>query len=469
MANGLPFLSLAQASALIRRRELSPVELTRALLERAHRFNERTRAYITITGDLALYCARSAEQAMARGDYRGPLHGIPFAIKDNIHTAGILTTGGTGAFADWVPRKSATAWRRLEEAGAVLLGKTNLHELASGFSNVNPFFGASRNPWDLDRISGGSSGGSAVAIAAGMAIAALGTDTAGSIRVPAAFCGITGLKPTFGRVSTSGVFYLSWSQDHVGPMTRTAEDAALVLNAIAGRDLEDPYCSLAPTEDYTAHLQEGLRGLRLALPMNGFWDFPGLHPEIAAAVRRAVGVLQELGAQVEEVALPDLQPFAMATPGAGGPLSVERAAALEEAFKERAERFSETLQRGIRAGLEARAVDYARALRSNAHVRLLLEAALEPYDAFVLPTTPVLPSPVEAPDTTNVGRFTAPFNRSGQPALSVPCGFSSDGLPIGMMIVGKHFAEATVLRIGHAYQQATDWHQRVPPQFQVEA
>lgn len=460
-AEDAAFLTVAEEAELLRSRQVSSLELTQLYLDRIERLNRATFAFITVTGELALRQARAADAELARGTYRGVWHGVPIALKDLVATAGTLTTAGTGALEDWVPTEDATVWARLKAAGAVLLGKTNLHELAAGFTNVNPFYGTTRNPWSpgLDHLTGGSSGGNGVAVAAGMCAASVGSDTAGSIRVPSAMCGITGLKPTHGRVSSFNIIYLSWTLDHLGPMVRSAEDAALMMNVIAGPDPKDPLAADVPPEDFAADLDKGVRGLRLAMPMGPtFWEFPGLHPEIARTVREAIRVLQDLGASVSEVSIPGLEPVL-----AGSIFAIEQAYHLQDLLKARPDKFSSGILSSRTTALTAPAVDYIRALRNIAETRELLEAGLERFDAYVLPTVPIFPSTVDNPTLPGVGQFTSPFNRSGQPALSVPCGFGANGLPIGLMIVARRFNERMVLRIGHAYQQATDWHRRRPP------
>lgn len=497
----LSFLTIAQASARIQAGEISPVELTRAVLARIERVDPLLNSFITVTADIALDQARKAEEAIQRGEYLGPLHGIPVTLKDLVATAGVLTTGGTGALADWVPKEDAEVWRRLREAGAILLGKMNLHEMAAGHTNLNPFYGTSRNPWNLERITSGSSGGSAAAVAGHLCLASIGSDTGGSIRMPASQCGVVGLKPTFGLVSTRGALFLSWTNDHLGPMTKTVEDAALVLNAIAGYDPRSPLSALAPQEDYTTCLRDGVKGTRIAVPMNYFWEMEltmgdegtemrvGPDPEVVKAVQAGIQVLKELGAIVEEITIEGLSEVLRRTASGA---NVERAYYLEDLPEERKERFSRRYRDGLTGGLKATGADYLRTLERGHQVQVTLEGALEPYDAFVLPTTLIVAPPIKAAEAVYamaeekaaarrkagetapparepidpvaaINRNTGPFNRSGQPALSVPCGFTTDGLPIGMMIVGKHFAESTVLRIGHAYQEVTDWHNRRPP------
>lgn len=496
----LAFLTIAEASIRIRDGDLSPVELTRALLARIERVNPLLNAFITVTADLALEQAKEAETAIQRGGYLGPLHGIPVTLKDLVATAGVLTTGGTGALADWVPKEDAFVWRRLREAGAILLGKMNLHEMAAGSTSLNPFYGASRNPWNPERITGGSSGGSGAGVAGHLCFASIGSDTGGSIRMPASLCGTVGLKPTFGLVSTRGALYLAWTNDHLGPLTKTVEDSALILNAIAGYDSLNPISAPVPTEDYTVHLNDGLEGMRIAVPMNHFWELEltvedqgtevrvGPDPQVVRAVQSGIQVLKDLGATVVEIYIEGLQDLLRR------PLTdftVERAFYLEELSEERKNRFSQRYHDGLIRGLATSGAEYMRTLQRGHEVQVALEGALEPYDAFVVPTTPIVAPLIKAAEaanaraeaeaaarreagesaplirelgpTTTIGRYTGPFNRSGQPALTVPCGFTTEGLPIGMMIVGKRFAESTVLRIGHAYQQATNWHNRRPP------
>ena len=457
----LAYQTVARAAELIRTKQLTSLELTQACLDRIDRYAKPTFAFITITRDLALSQARVADAEIARGNYRGVWHGIPIVLKDLIGTKGILTTAGTGALEDWVPSEDATVWAKLKAAGAVLLGKTNLHELAAGFSNVNPFYGTTRNPWSpgLNHITGGSSGGNGVAIASGMALAGVGSDTGGSIRVPSAMCGVTGLKPTHGRVSTFNCIYLSWTLDHLGPMARSVEDAALMMNVIAGFDPKDPISAAEPTEDYTADLAKGMRGLKLAMPMGAtFWGYAQLQPEIAATVRKAIDVLKGLGASISEVIVPGLEQAL-----AGSIFNIEQAYHLQDLLKVRPEKFSPGILASRTTALQATAVDYMRSLRNIAETRTLLEDGLANYDAYVLPTVPIFPSVIDPASTTGIGQFTSPINRSGQPALTVPAGFGSNGFPIGMMIVARRFNEKMVLRIGHAYQQATDWHTRRPP------
>lgn len=473
----LPFLSISEAGRLLRTRELSPVELTRALLARIERLNPLLNAYITVTGDLAMDQAKQAEDEIVRGNYRGGLHGIPVCLKDHIATAGVPTTGGTAALADWIPSEDATVWRRLKEAGAVLLGKTGMHELGAGTTNVNPFYGTTLNPWNTAYITGGSSGGCAAAVAGHLCLAAIGNDSGGSIRIPAALCGIVGIKPTYGLVSTQGVLFLSWTNGHLGPMTKTVEDAAIVLNAIAGYEPGDQLSTPKKPEDFTHQLGGDLRGLRLAVPTNYFWEFEsqtssdgaspnGLDPEVARAVRAGMGLLQELGATVEEVEFEGLEQL---LGGQGAAMVVERSFFFGELPTERLERFSSQYRDGLLRGRKVKAFEYLGNLESVERIQQALSEALAEFDGMVCPTTPLVAPTIASVTQTgtargsaasSLARYCSPFNRSGHPALSVPCGFTENGLPIGMMIAAKHFADATVLRVASVYEQATEWHVR---------
>ena len=485
---GMPeLLTIRAAADLISTGELSPVELTVSFLERIERINPVLNAYITVTGDLALEQAKKAEEEIGKGLYRGPLHGIPICLKDLIATKGVLTTGGTAAFSDWVPSEDATVWGRLKEAGAVLLGKTGLHEMAAGFTNYNPFYGVTRNPWNPQRITGGSSGGSGAAVAGNLCLGSIGSDTAGSIRVPSSFCGLTGLKPTYGRVSTFGTLYLSWTRDHLGPMAKTAEDAALLLSAISGYDSKNPFSAMISPQEFTIGTGQNLEGMELLVPTNYFWDFTtdaqggvnGLDAQVKRAVENAIEVLQGLGASITYKELPAL--------GAGRDLAnpFERAFFLAQIGDERKQRFSSQYRYGLEWGTTITATDYMQHMQRTNDVRQILEHELQGFDAMIMPTVPIVapfveavqeefreselnfaraiengdPPPGRAGSMASVGRYTSPYNLSGQPALTVPCGVNDEGMPIGMMIAGNRFDEATILRIGHAFQLVTKWHQ----------
>ena len=455
-------LTLAEVASLVRRKEASPVELVEGYLRRIEALNPSLNAYITVAADEAMRSARQAEDDVARGLDLGPLHGVPLAIKDLFATRGLRTTGGSKILADWVPDEDAYVVTRLRQAGAILLGKLNMHEWAVGATTINPHFGATANPWDTTRIPGGSSGGSAVAVAAALCAGSLGSDTAGSIREPSSLCGTVGLKPTYGLVSLRGVLPLSWSLDHVGPMTRTVEDAALLMEVIAGYDPQDPSSVDRPVVEYRDALRGDVRGLRLGLPRNYFFD--EADPEVVAAVRRAASLLEAEGAHVVEVEVPGVeQAFAV-----GLPVLVAEAAAYHEKYlQERPGDYGEDALALLRGGQAQTAVDYIKAQRARIEFRQGFEALFTRIDVLLTPTTPITAPTIEQcrvePPTFALIHCTSPFNLAGLPALSVPCGLSEAGLPIGLQIAGRHFDEATVLRVGAAYEQASGWRGRLPP------
>ena len=466
--DNLTRLSIAEAGDLLRRRALSPVELTRAYLDRIRRLDPDLLAYITVLPDEALAAATAVEQEIARGQYRGPLHGIPIALKDLVMTRGVRTTCGSRILRDWVPDADATVARRLADAGAILLGKLNMHEFAYGPTGVNPHYGTCRNPWDRHRIAGGSSSGSGVAVAAELAAGALGTDTGGSVRIPAALCGIVGLKPTYGRVSRTGVIPLAWSLDHVGPMTRTVTDAALLLQVLAGRDPADPTTSAVPVPDYRRALQGEVRGLRLGLPKDLF--FERVDPEVRIAVQAAARSLEGLGAVVEEIPLPKIH---HAGPASFAIIASEAMAYHEPYLRARAEEYGEDVRARLTTGQFVLAHQYLKAQRARQVIRAEVDAALTRVDALLTPTTPVPAPRLDERELTVEGvtedarwwliRCTRPINLTGHPALSVPCGLTAAGLPIGLQLVGRLFDEATLLRLGHAFQAVSPARDLRPP------
>jgi aspartyl-tRNA(Asn)/glutamyl-tRNA(Gln) amidotransferase subunit A len=454
-------LYLHQAAELIRRRELSPVELTRAYLRRIEQLNPRLNCFITLTAEMAEASARSAEADLQRGEYRGALHGIPIALKDLFETQGVLTSGGSTFFADYIPQRDAYVVQRLKAAGAVMLGKLNMHEIALGVTNNNPHYGACHNPWALERISGGSSGGCGAALAAQLCLGALGSDTGGSTRIPASLCGVVGLKPTFGRISLRGVMPLSWNLDHVGPMARCVRDVALLFQSIAGYDAEDPYSAPVQSEDYLARLEAGVRGWRVALAVDDF--FTQADEQVCRAVKTAAEVFTSLGAQVDEVHLPE----GLEAARANGLMVVSDAAAVyRQPLQSNPEGFGKDVLQRLQSGAAYSAVEYALARHQQALWRHRLERLFEGVDVLLTPTTPIVAPFIEGPDAVEqariLTRFTSPFNLAGLPALSVPCGFSQEGLPIGLQLVARPWAEAKVLQAGFAYEQATEWHRRRP-------
>lgn len=453
--------SILEVTEQLKKRAVSPVELTRDCLQRIEKLNSTLNAFITITADSAMSQARQAEEEIQRGQWRGPLHGIPLALKDIIDTAGIRTTAASALFKDRIPAKDAEVVRRLKDAGAVLLGKQNLHEFAYGGSSMVSYYGEVHNPWNPAYIAGGSSGGSAAAVAAGFCYGAIGTDTAGSIREPAALCGVVGLKPTYGRVSARGVIPLSWSLDHVGPIAATVSDAAVILQVIAGFDAVDIHSEDVPVAGYVAGLGSRPKKLRIGVPRAYF--FESLDPEIESAANQALSVLTKMGADIREIELeaPTDRTVQSAESYAYHAEHVARTPELYQA---------ETLRR-IRTGADVSATDYIHRRRELEKARREIGKVFENVDVFITPTAPVLPSTIAElkenlerlrPAEILLLRNTRPVNVWGLPAISVPCGFSRGGLPIGLQIVGRHWGEALVLQLAHSFEQATDWHKRRP-------
>lgn len=451
--------TIAELADRVRQKEISPVGITRECLERIEKGNPRLNAFITVMADSALAEARDAEREIGRGEWRGPLHGVPVALKDLIDTAGIRTTSASELHKDRIPQADAEVVRRLRQAGAVIVGKNNLHEFAYGGSTLVSYFGATHNPWNVERITGGSSGGSAAAVAGGLVAASIGTDTAGSIREPAALCGCVGLKPTYGRVSSRGVIPLSRSLDHVGPLTRTVMDAAIVLQAIAGYDAEDTTTSDVLTADYVGALREDARQLRVGVMREYF--FEELDTEVATAMEHALAGIGTLVAEMKDVRVE---------------IPTSRTVQAAESYAFHAENVGkspdlyqpETVRR-IRTGEKITAADYMQGLRELEEARRKIKRIFAQVDLLVTPTTP-MPAPAIAELKANPDRLrpaelrllrnTRPFNVWGLPAISLPCGFTESGLPIGVQIAGPHWREDLVLRLAHAYEQATAWHKR---------
>ncbi len=459
----LAFAGIAELAPRIAAGEISPVALTEAALARIEAQDSAHNAFITVTADQALAAARTAEAEIAQGRNRGPLHGVPLAVKDLFATKGVRTTGGSRLLADWVPDHDAAVVERLNAAGAVPLGKTGMHELAYGTTSNNAHHGPTRNPWNTACHPGGSSGGSAAAVAAGLTYGALGSDTGASIRQPAACCGIVGLKPTFGRVSKFGALPLSWSMDHMGPMTRSVADAALMLQVLAGPDPRDPNCADRPVPDYSAGLDAGVEGKRIALA-RGFF-FADCDPEVAAAVEAAARTLEGLGATIEEIELPEAESAYLT---GGIIIACEAAAYHAKDLRERPEAFSKELRGSLEFGAFYSAVDYLQAQRVRRRVSEAIRGAMAPFDAVLSPTSPVPATPIDhSPPEHNALRHrnTIPFNLTGLPAISLPCGLTESGLPIGLQIAGLAFDEAGILAVARAYEAASDWQGRRPPAF----
>ncbi len=454
-------LSIFETSELLRQGSVSPVELTTDCLSRIEKLNPKLNAFITVTADAALAAARQAEAEIRRGDLRGPLHGIPLALKDLIDTAGVCTTAASLLFKDRVPAEDAEVVRRLKAAGAVLLGKQNLHEFAYGGSSMVSAFGEVRNAWNREHIAGGSSGGSATAVAAGLGYSAIGTDTAGSVREPAALCGVVGLKPTYGRVSARGVIPLSVSLDHVGPIGRTVADVAAILAAIAGHDPGDKASVDAPVADYVGAIGGKLQSFRIGLPKKFF--FEDLDAEVASAIGHAIAGLAALGAEICDIELP--------VPTDRTLQSAEAYAFHAEFVARNPEHYQPETLRRIRTGQNVSPDVLFGARRELERARREIVSAFADVDMLVTPTTPITAPTVaeleQNPDLLRprellLLRNTRPVNVWGLPAISVPCGFTEAGLPIGLQIIGPHWGETRILQLAHAYEQATAWHKRQP-------
>ena len=461
--------TIATLGRAIARREVSPLEVTRECLERIARLDAKIRSFITVDAEGALATARELEAELAAGLSRGPLHGVPLAYKDLCHIQGLPSSCGTATREYFSAEHECTAVSRLREAGTVTLGKLNMTELALGPFGDNAHHGDVQNPWCPGHVAGGSSSGSAAAVAAGFALGALGSDTGGSIRLPAACCGVVGLKPTYGRVSRAGVMPLSWSLDHLGPLTRTVADAALLLGIIAGHDPRDATSSRRGVPYYERLLDTPVEGLRVGLPENYFFD--GLAAEMDAGVRAAARVLEGLGAEIVSLRLPDPRPVVDVSNVIA---RAESAAVHARIARERPHELQPAVRARLEIGFHITAHDYLQALRLRSrYTRAFVAEVFAETDALL---APVIPEPAPALDAVKAGtveevvarmgrfsRLTRPFNGLGLPALSVPCGFSPGGRPLALQVVGRPFDEATVLRLGHAYERATDWVARRPP------
>jgi len=459
-------MSLADLGALIRAKRVSPVEVTEQALARIEQFNPRWNAFLTVTADLARKQARTAEAEIMKGEYRGPLHGVPVGLKDLIYTRGIRTTFGSKITWDFIPDADAEVVERLFESGSVLVGKTALHEFAYGISNDNPHFGPTRNPWDPARVSGGSSGGSAVAVAAGLCYAALGTDTGGSIRIPASFCGIAGLKPTLGRVSLRNIQPLGYTLDHCGPMARTVVDVGLLYQVVSGYDPEDEFSVDRPVGEIS--LRKSLAAVRVGVPDTFF--FENVHPDVECAVRNAIEVIQGLGAETRPVSMPFIPQMVEV---ARNLLLIEAYAVHSGRFRDRPDDLGEDLKALFEKGRKLTAEQYVQTQRLRHSLCRKMERVFDDVNVIVTPATPLTAFPIGDTRVTLGGteydaraastRFLRCFDASGHPALAVPCGTDSQGLPIGLQIVGRLWDEAAVLHAGYAYEQATDWHTHRPP------
>jgi aspartyl-tRNA(Asn)/glutamyl-tRNA(Gln) amidotransferase subunit A len=463
--NDLSDLTLAQAAARLRERTVSPVELTQAYLHRIDQHDKGIGSYLLVMSDAAREQAQAAERALLRGEWRGALHGIPIALKDLYEVQGYRTTAGSRFLRNHISPATATVIEKLKAAGAIILGKLNMHEWALGVIGDNPHYGLCRNPWDRERICGGSSSGSGAAVASRLCVAALGSDTRGSVRIPAALCGVVGLKPTYGRVSLNGVFPLSWTLDHGGPLTRNVEDAAHLLAAMAGYDPNDPYSVAHPVDDYLATLREGVRGMRVAVDVGDFTsDSEVVDVEVRHAYHQAIAVFRHLGAVVEEV---DLTFLLNVTKSSRQITAADAAAFHEMRLLTAPEDFGEDVLARLRHDPPPTASLVSGLRHQHAIFKRQMERFFGSYDLLLLPTVPMPavrrddPARIDKGRTT-YSRFTSPFNVAGVPALSVPCGMHAEGVPLGLQIVAGHWQESLLLRAGYAYEQAAEWHQRRP-------
>lgn len=450
----LSSLSLTEQRDLVKSNEIVASDLTSACYRQIERLNPTLNAFITVIPHESLI--------QQNGTQGKPLYGIPLAVKDLYDTKGIHTTAGSRFFAENIPQEDAYVVQKIKRAGAQIVGKTNTHEIALGVTNNNPHYGACKNPWDITRTPGGSSGGSAVAVATGMAMAALGTDTGGSIRIPAALCGVVGLKPTYGRVSLRGILPLSWNLDHAGPITRNVEDAALMLQVMGGYDELDPTSVKTLPGDYSSHIKDSMKERKIALAVGNFIE--EADQEVLEAVRNAAQVLVKQGVLITEVNMDFLKEGALAN---AVMTQADGAAFHRERLKEHPDWFGADVRQRLETGAAFTSSEYVLARRTQTEIKRRCEILLNLHDVLILPTTPIPAPPIEGENALErarqLTRFTSPFNLTGLPALTVPCGFTKEGLPIGVQFVSRVWNEAGILRAGFAFQQATDWHIRKCP------
>ena len=463
VASDLCYRNIVDAAAGLRRKEFSSFELTEAVLKRIRALNGTLHAFITVTAEAALQQARQAQDDLASGKDRGMLHGIPIALKDLYMTKGIRTTCHSAVLENWLPEVDATTVAKLQEAGVILLGKLGMHEFAFGGPSVDAPFPAVRNPWNTAHVPGGSSSGSGAALAAGLCFGALGSDTGGSIRTPSAHCGVVGLKPSYGRVSRYGVVPLSWSLDHAGPMTRSVEDCAIMLQAIAGYDPKDPASANVAAPDFQSGLKDGIAGLRVGVPRAGWFDENlGVDAATENVFNQALEVLRILGAKIVDI---DGRAFSLARKANQTILLCEAYAYHEKTFQETPMKFGSSVRRRMLEGAFLSAADYLTAQRARSVLNAQICANFSRVDVFAVPSAPRPPEAFTAlnPNEQNLRpSFTNPFNLTGLPAISVPCGFTTGNLPAGLQIVAKAFEESTALRVAYSYERATDWHTQRP-------
>lgn len=452
-------LTITDALDLLGHRNVTPQELTEACFNQINQLNPSLKAYITVIEPQKVLDAQQPPVNTA-ALYRA-LRGIPIAIKDLFDVEGIRTTIGSRFFADHISEHDAFVVEKLKQSGALINGKTNTHEIALGITGNNPHYGTARNPWDTTRIPGGSSSGSAIAVATGMALGALGTDTGGSIRIPASLCGIVGFKPTRGRVSTRGVFPLSWNLDHVGPLTKCVKDAAIIMQVISAYDAIDPSSIKMLTGDYLGHLVDDMEGRKLAIGSGEFIETSD--PEVLNAVREAMKIFEAMGCKVEKVNVDWMREAALANKTM---TQSDGAAVHRDRLREHPEMFGEDIRRRLEDGAKTTSTEYALARRTQSEIQKRCELFFESHDFLITPTTPIAAPTIDGHDAVEqagrLTRFTAPFNLTGLPAISIPCGFTREGLPIGLQIVARAWADAKALNAGYAFEQATEWHDHFP-------
>jgi aspartyl-tRNA(Asn)/glutamyl-tRNA(Gln) amidotransferase subunit A len=456
----LHHLSISEALDLIRSKKISSQDLAEACFSQIERLNPTLNAFITICDGHSTNEPQPSNQTVPYA-LANALRGIPIAVKDLFDTVGVRTTAGSKFFKDNIPNSDAFVIEKLKQAGATIMGKTNTHEIALGVTGNNPHFGTAHNPWDTTRIPGGSSSGSAIAVATGMALGALGTDTGGSIRIPASLCGIVGFKPTYGRVSLRGVFPLSWNLDHVGPLTSCVRDAAVMLQVISIYDSVDPSSIKMITGDYLGHLVDDIEGRKIALGVGEYIE--AADTEILRAVRQTAKVFEALGCKVQEVNMDWMREAALANKTM---TQSDGAAFHRDRLQEHPEMFGEDILRRLMDGVKTTSTEYALARRTQTEVKKRCDTFFESYDFLIIPSTPIAAPTIAGNDAVEqaarLTRFTAPFNLAGLPAISVPCGFTKDGLPIGLQIVSRPWADAKVLNAAYAYEQAAEWHMKRP-------
>jgi len=452
-------LSISEALDLMRGKKISPQDLAEACFSQIEHLNPTLNAFITVCDTKSV--SRSHPSETVPYALANALSGIPIAVKDLFDTAGIRTTAGSKFFTNNVPDHDAFVIEKLKQAGGVIMGKTNTHEIALGVTGNNPHYGTARNPWNTERIPGGSSSGSAIAVATGMALGALGTDTGGSIRIPASLCGMVGFKPTYGRVSLRGVFPLSWNLDHVGPLTSCVRDAALMLQIISVYDSVDPASIKMLTGDYLGHLVDDIEGRKIALGVGEYIE--AAEPEVLDAVRETAKIFEALGCKVQEVNVDWMREAALAN---ATMTRSDGAAVHRDRLRDHPEMFGEDILRRLQEGAKTSSTEYALARRTQTEIKKRCETFFESYNFLIIPSTPIAAPTIEGNDAVEqaarLTRFTAPFNLTGLPAISVPCGFTKDGLPIGLQIVSRAWADAKVLNAAYAYEQATEWHKKKP-------